>query len=112
MDDLEVLCRPCHETHHRVERATRGAATRKGKRGICVTALARYLTPKQRAVLQSRFGMQWGQIYEAIISQHTPAITLAALDMAGKEYAYVHRKKGYGTRSNWKQAKHHAKLMA
>lgn len=110
MTDLEILCRPCHETHHRVERATRGSSKRKTG-GIRLSALARYLTPKQRTVLQERFGMSWVQIYTAIVSNDHRPVIQAALEMVGKTHAYFGRRSTGNNYNGWKAAKHHAKLM-
>lgn len=57
MEDLEVLCRPCHEAHHRAERATRNKPTTKEPRSINRRAIFQYLTGPQKDKLIKDFGL-------------------------------------------------------
>lgn len=108
MDDLEILCRPCHEAHHRIERALRKPKGHKSK-GISRQALARYLTPTQKSILQRRFIFSSGELYSAILDG-VPAVVSAALEMSGKKYAYAPKSINKATKG-WNSARHHARLM-
>jgi len=115
MTDLEVLCRPCHETHHRVERAIRGHKNR--RKGINVTALIRYLTQRQKNILCERFSLTDSELYAAVVTLANSRLTREAVAMVGKDYAYIsQRKQSMHTvrqrdRSRWGGPKHHAKTM-
>ena len=85
MADLEILCRECHEAHHRVERST---PKRNKNKGISRPALARYLTIAQREILQHHFCMNWTELYCAITDGRKAQVN-AALEMLGKKYAYA-----------------------
>lgn len=66
MTDLEILCRPCHETHHRVERSTR--QTKRGRKSLNRKALLRFLTPLHRKNLIERFQLSGeGELYLRIV---------------------------------------------
>ncbi len=93
MSDLEVLCRECHESHHRIEKATRKTKNKKNN-SINRTALANFLTVNQRILLQKEFNMIWGGIYTAIITNSIPKITERALQLSGKTRAYLPKKFG------------------
>lgn len=111
MSDLEVMCRGCHEAHHRIERAIKPRAKKqRDSGGISRQALAGYLTPKQREILQARFCLSWGQLYSAILDGRN-AMIRAALEMTGRKYAYVTRGRPNARDSHWKSKKHYAKLM-
>lgn len=87
MEDLEIMCRGCHEAHHRVERLTSGK-TRKRHSGINRQALATYLTSMQKQILCSKFGVSCGGLYSAILFGDA-LVVAAALKMVGKKYAYL-----------------------
>lgn len=113
MEDFEILCRGCHEAHHRIERCTR--ARRKPTNSINATALARYLTARHRDILTAQFGLKWQQVYAAICDKTHPAITAAALKMLGKKSCYIARKAGATMHPNLMSGpskKHHSKLMS
>lgn len=67
MEDLEVLCRECHDAHHLAERCSvrikSGHRTRKPPTRDCI---ARTLTPRQRAILGEKFGVLQGEIFSRI----------------------------------------------
>lgn len=50
IEDLEVLCRPCHKAHHRAERASRREKTKRSK-SINRQSIFSYLTIPQREKL-------------------------------------------------------------
>lgn len=107
MGDLEILCRDCHEAHHRVERISR---PRRKNGGMNKQAIARYLTSAQREILQQRFNLTWGQIYTEIMAENKK-LTNDALKMLGKKYAYTGR--GGNGRATWRGGpKHYARLMS
>lgn len=58
MEDLEVLCRLCHEAHHRVERATRSKSATKDPRRINRRAIFQYLTGPQKDKLIKDFRLE------------------------------------------------------
>lgn len=67
MEDLEVLCRECHEAHHAVERcSTRVRRGRRTKKAPTRDCMARILTPKQRAMLCEKFGVLQGEVFSRI----------------------------------------------
>lgn len=105
LTDLEILCRECHEAHHRVERVS---PKRSRNKGISRPALARYLTEVQREILQRRFVMSWPELYCAIVDGRNEQVA-AALEMVGKKYAYAPRTNP--NKRAWKSQKHHARLM-
>ncbi len=109
MADLEVMCRSCHEAHHRVERATK-PRRRRTNPAINRIALARYLTPEQRMILQQRFNMLWGQVYAALTLHKNKEVTNAALKMLGKKFAYSSRgnKRAY---RKFNGSRHHLKIL-
>lgn len=103
MEDFEVLCRACHEAHHRVERATNARGGKRRNRSINRSALARYLTQSQRQILQARFRLMWGPIYIAIISGNRPDIEAVALAMLGKKHAHSSKRRGQDARLRYGQ---------
>ena len=85
MADLEILCRSCHEAHHRIEKAMRPRRSRRKGTVINKFALARYLTTGQREVLKKQFNLLWSQIYFEILNGERKDIIAAALKMSGKK---------------------------
>lgn len=57
MEDLEVLCRDCHQTHHRVERATNSKQASLKRKSIDRRAIVEYLTLVQKQKLMDDFGL-------------------------------------------------------
>jgi len=109
LSDLEVLCRGCHEAHHRVERAT--TRRRRKNNGISRQALALYLNSRQRSVLQIRFGLLWPGLYTALMTSRADVVA-AALNMLGKKIAFAtSRHYVRNVRFDGSFKKHHAKLM-
>jgi hypothetical protein len=57
LSDLEVLCRDCHDAHHQLDKFNKTPKKRKrSRRGMHVTGAYNYLTPRQRAIIEERFG--------------------------------------------------------
>jgi len=110
MQDLEILCRGCHEAHHRVERVTKQKCRRKNN-GINRAALALYLTPNQREILKAKFRISWQDIYIAIIEGSNSEITHDALKMLSKRYAVRSSKHASIAGVHGFSPRHHAKLM-
>lgn len=92
LTDLEVLCRECHEAHHRAERATKVRGRRDSS--INVLALARYLSSSQRDALCQRFNLMWTAVFNAITVDRRRDVTEVALAMLGKRRAYASKSKG------------------
>lgn len=109
MTDLEILCRGCHDAHHRVERIT---VKNRRTKAINSVALARYLTPNHRALLTSKFSMPWPLIYSAICDNAREDISEEALRLLGKKRTYVSQRHHYkGPRFTESMKKHHAKIF-
>lgn len=102
MSDLEVLCRQCHEAHHRVERAAFGRKKGKSK-SVNRQAIARFLTYTQKVLLMQRFGLSTqGELYVAIVSPSDEnQIIHAAKKMLGvrKTHRSKHKSKGPSNQS-------------
>jgi hypothetical protein len=61
MDDLEILCRDCHEGHHMAERTCR---SKSGPKQINRSALFRLLSKRQKMILMERFSIaRQGDLY-------------------------------------------------
>jgi hypothetical protein len=56
MEDLQILCRECHEALHAIERATRKKGRRKKEANV--VALFGYLTEKQRGIIRDTLGSE------------------------------------------------------
>ena len=85
MEDLEILCRDCHNAHHRAEKAAKanssGPNKRKKKR-VRPDTLYRLLSQHQREILMERFGITYsGEFYSMIIGQSGQQIRRAAEQM-------------------------------
>lgn len=63
MEDLQVLCRGCHEAFHSIER---GIKRRRGKKSANVKALFGYLTEVQKGNIRDAFG---SEPYALIVSE-------------------------------------------
>ena len=84
MSDLEVLCRPCHETHHRVERVVRKPSKGKGEpRSVNAKALFGYLTEHQKSLLLDEFHISRSTLYSQLTWGSNPPLTKAALCLIG-----------------------------
>lgn len=81
MEDLEILCRSCHEAHHRVERATR--TRRCHKRELHVSGAVRYLTPAQKRELMQRFNFSTEICLCQSLYRGQPEVVDAAAKMLG-----------------------------
>lgn len=57
MEDLEVVCRECHDAHHRAEKATRHKRATREPRSINRRAIFQYLTTTQKDKLVKDFGL-------------------------------------------------------
>jgi len=60
MEDLEVMCRECHEAHHRAYRCYKPSNKHKRKiksKGIHERALRGYLTPTQKGLIMKTFSI-------------------------------------------------------
>lgn len=92
MEDLEIMCRSCHEAHHAVERATRNRAPKIKNKGILQSAVFRYLTNKQKETLRVKFTPTTSFYHEILAAlaygNLNSAIMKEALRMLGKDYAY------------------------
>lgn len=86
MDDLEVMCRGCHDAHHRAERA---AKQRKGNpHALNRQGLYRMLTKTQRELLCQRFVLTDAILYSRLTHGNWKEICLAACKMLGASRFY------------------------
>jgi len=82
MEDLEVLCRECHEAHHRAERATKSC--QKKTRSIHRRAIFQYLTITQKDKLIKDFGCSsYGDLAYKILHSDRHQLILAAVKILG-----------------------------
>jgi hypothetical protein len=63
LEDLQVLCRECHEAIHAIERSTK--KDKKGKRSCSVKNLYHLLSEKQKKQLEEKYG---GNAYALLFS--------------------------------------------
>jgi hypothetical protein len=81
LEDLEVLCRECHEAHHR----NHDKRTRRKNPGIHRGAIWRKLSEQQKEEIKSAFPQE--EIYAAI-HWGNPLVAKCAAKMLGYRYAY------------------------
>jgi len=87
MEDLEIMCRECHDAHHRVEKATRQKKIK--KKGLRREAIYRYLSPSQKKILIDRFSLSGDKdLYGRIVLSNSLPIINEALKILGCDYAY------------------------
>jgi len=55
IEDLEVMCRGCHEAHHKVENVSKHGKKKKRERSLHVKGVISYLTKKQKDKIYSEF---------------------------------------------------------
>lgn len=88
MEDLEVLCRECHEAHHRAERAMKKKKPSK-RRGISRRALYGYLTYKQRKKLINDFALgSFNELSCKLVHSKEYEIVEAAVKMLGFDFFF------------------------
>lgn len=93
MEDLEVLCRACHDAHHRVDHVVR-RSRKKRKRSISRQALFRYLSPNQKQELKNEFKISLdGELLMRLMSGEYPALLNRALKMLGCDSSYIAKRK-------------------
>jgi len=90
MEDLEILCRPCHEAHHRLERLAKSSKRKTPKRtGINRTALYRYLTSGQKQALMSQFGLSKERdLFSAMSTENREDVNAEATKMVGYNFSF------------------------
>ncbi len=76
MSDLEILCRPCHEEHHRnekarIEKKIRHKSLKKRRSRIDERLVCARLTGEQRAMLRRVYHLSNHQLNIDILSQRT-----------------------------------------
>lgn len=86
MSDLEILCRACHDAHHRVERSDRAKKKSKVKR-IHFTAAYRYMTKKQIEIINTKLNTN---IYISRFGSNDFACTVRneMMKILGKNFMY------------------------
>ncbi len=87
MEDLEVVCRSCHEAHHQAERCARAAGRRHSK-GIHIQAIYGCLTWEQKQRICTKLNITSGDLYVRLLDRSAKAEREEALKMIGMEYAY------------------------
>lgn len=60
LEDLQVVCRSCHDAIHRVERSearnTKKQKSKQKRRGVTIQALFSFLTEDQKKIIEKEFG--------------------------------------------------------
>lgn len=85
MEDLEIVCRDCHEAHHRVEKVQVKDSKPKG---IHRRAIYQYLKKKQRLVLLERFDIPTMPKLFMEIAYNSTQVALTAATMLGFDYYF------------------------
>lgn len=85
MEDFEILCRECHEAHHR---AARAAGRRRKRRGIHRRAIFPALTKKMKQKLCADFQVPEKELFAAINYGSNDLICLDAIRMLGMDYVF------------------------
>lgn len=95
MSDLEVLCRDCHEAHHRAERCAR---TRRVKaRALNRQGIYRMLGIKQRETLCQKFSISPQDLFIRLGHGKNRELCATACRMLGAKYFYEAKPKtGWG----------------
>ena len=97
MDDFEILCRDCHEAHHRVERANNIKPKPKKRKEVHHSGAWKYLTQKQKDIITQKYPCAYVRYNE--INEHGDAVRNMVMDFLGMDYMYAiplgH--KNYGT---------------
>jgi len=95
LEDLEVLCRDCHEAHHAIERSLRGR--KQGHKAYHVKAMFAALSEDQKKMLQDTTGddLHFAIVYKR--SKKCDKIRNKALELLGGDrwYGLPKLKKGY-----------------
>jgi hypothetical protein len=86
MEDLEIMCRSCHEAHHAAERCMRQKHSR--KKPINRRAIYSLLTWKQRAILKAKGGMNDAALSFHLAQQVNSATQREAARMIGATSLY------------------------
>ena len=86
LEDLEVLCRDCHEAHHAIERSLRGK--KKGAKAYHVKAMFAALSEDQKKMLQDGTGddLHFAIVYK--VSKKCDKIRNKALALLGGDRWY------------------------
>jgi len=87
MQDLEVLCRACHEAHHQAERCS-GKPKKKQNRSINRQAVFRCLTGTQKELICRKFGITANDLYIRLHSANESPEMRDALRALGMAHAY------------------------
>lgn len=91
IDDLEILCRECHQAHHVAERCSTPRKRRKTSNSINQRALFRVLTCTQKRIIRNEFNLASDvELYVQLTStsEMTP-IKERAARMLGKNKCHV-----------------------
>lgn len=89
IEDLEVLCRECHEAHHKVEKKERNRGCR--SKGIHRRAIYGSLTAKMKQKLCADYGIPERELFAAV-TYGSGLVALDAMQMLGCNRAYGNRK--------------------
>lgn len=109
MTDLEIMCRPCHEAHHRAERATK--TQKHHKNPILRQAIFGYLNSNQKRKLAEDFGIcNSNDLYAQIAYGTDPSIVMAAAQMLGHNSFYDHASQKKAQRKGSPQCKEQERL--
>lgn len=87
IEDLEILCRSCHEAHHRVERVSPMRRRRRGKK-LLGSAAFRYLTNGQKKAVCEEFGCFSCDLYNILVERKSPRIERRVCEMLGLSGLY------------------------
>ena len=88
MDDLEVLCRGCHEAHHRVDKMV-SRHPRSSVRGINRKAIFSSLNRRMKETLKRDFHLSTeGELYLKIASAEDDIVARAAAKLIGCDFVF------------------------
>lgn len=93
MEDFEVLCRECHETHHRIDKTVRRSP---GRRGIARRAIFKSLSRKNKNTLKGRFNIfSDAELFCEITDSDNMVLANEAIKMIGCDFIFLARKPTY-----------------
>ena len=92
MEDLEVMCRSCHDAYHRVQRAYKKKSNRqpskKKRKGIHERALRGYLTSTQKDLIKNTFSISSDSDMTLMIMRLEQPLCNFAAHLLGFDFVY------------------------
>lgn len=101
IQDLEIICRPCHESHHRAERMSRLGIYNRKRRPITTRAMFSSLNKSQKITLMGKHGIDTeARLYILVAVEPNHEVISTAKAMLGVGCCYKHigkkKQKRYG----------------